>query len=67
MNLQILREERKAKGLTQEDMAKRLGYSGKSGYSLLEAGKVGVTIEMSLHIKNVLGLTDEKYQEIFLS
>lgn len=40
----ILKELRKSKGYTQEKLAKILGYSSKSGYSMLESGKVKLTI-----------------------
>jgi len=67
MNLNLLKETRKKRKITQEAMAKALGYSGKAGYSFLEAGKIKVTVEQSKQIKNILDLTDEEYQLIFLA
>ena len=66
MNLKLLKDTRKKCKITQEEMAKALGYSGKAGYSWLETGKVKVTVEQSKVIKQVLCLTDEEYQKIFL-
>lgn len=66
MNLKLLKDTRKKRKITQEKMAKALGYSGKAGYSWLETGKVKVTVEQSKVIKQVLCLTDEEYQKIFL-
>ena len=66
MNLELLKETRKKRKVTQADMAKSLGYSGKAGYCFLESGKIKVTIEQSKQIKNILNLTDEEYRLIFL-
>lgn len=65
MNHELLKKERKKRGLSQKDMAEKLGYSGKSGYSCLETGKVKVTVDTSLQIKQILNLSDEEYQSIF--
>jgi putative transcriptional regulator len=51
-NLKILR---KKKGITQEEMAKRLGYKGKSGYCQLENGTVKMTLEQAHKIAEILG------------
>lgn len=67
MDLNLLKTKRKNRGYTQSDMAKKLGYSGKSGYSCLEAGKVKISIETSLKIKEALYLSEEEYKAIFLS
>ena len=66
MNCTQLRDARKKRGFTQEELAKKIGYAGKSGYSFLESGKIGVSIEISKKIKEALSLSDEEYRLIFL-
>jgi|LFRM01.1.fsa_nt_gb transcriptional regulator with XRE-family HTH domain len=51
-----LKELRTARGLTQAEMAKRLGYKGKSGYCMLENGQVRMTLAMAQKIAEVLGV-----------
>jgi putative transcriptional regulator len=41
----LLKELRLKSGRTQEEVAKILGYKSKSGYSMLESGKVELTIQ----------------------
>lgn len=41
---ELLRQLRLNNNKTQEEVAKVLGYTGKSGYSMLENGKVELTI-----------------------
>lgn len=60
-NLKKIREE---KGITQEKMAKELGYSGKSGYSMLENGKVRLTLEQAVKIAKKLEMSID---DIFLN
>lgn len=48
-----LKEWREEKGLTQADMAKKLGYSDKSGYNHLENGNVRVTLEQARRIAEI--------------
>jgi len=50
-----LKELRTARGFTQAEMAKKLGYKGKSGYCMLENGRVRMTLEMAQKIAKVLG------------
>lgn len=54
MTLKKLKLFRIRKGLTQEDMAKKLGYKGKSGYCQLENGAVKMTLEMAEKIAEIL-------------
>lgn len=42
---QLLKKLRLENGKTQKEVAKVLGYKGKSGYSMLENGKVELTIQ----------------------
>lgn len=41
---QLLKKLRLQNGKTQKEVAKVLGYSSKSGYSMLENGKIELTI-----------------------
>ncbi|BCZ48461.1 hypothetical protein psyc5s11_45280 [Clostridium gelidum] len=41
---ELLKALRLKNNKTQDEVAKALGYSGKSGYSMLENGKVELTI-----------------------
>ena len=66
MKTNKLREIRKNKGYTQDEIGKLLGYKGKSGYSILESGKVKMKVETSIKLKGILKMSDEEYNEIFL-
>ncbi len=55
MTLKRLKELRKLKGLTQNDMAQKLGYKGKSSYCMLENGQVRMTIDTAKKIADILG------------
>ncbi len=55
---------RKAKGFTQEEMAKLLGYKDKSGYCQLENGQVSMTLEKASRICEILGV---QIEEIFFN
>jgi DNA-binding XRE family transcriptional regulator len=50
-----LRKARRAKGLTQEEMAKLLGYQSKSGYSMIETGRNRPPLPVALHIAKIVG------------
>ena len=62
-----LRELRKEKGFTQEDMAFALGYKDKSSYCLIENGKSRVTIDIANRIATILNLSSAQTQEIFFT
>lgn len=51
---ELLKRLRLEKGYTQQDMAEKLGYSGKSGYCLLENGAVKMTLEKARQISEIL-------------
>lgn len=57
MNLDLnrLRAERIANGLTQEDMAKRLGWNDRSRYAKRESGVVDIGANEFIQIANILG------------
>jgi DNA-binding XRE family transcriptional regulator len=67
MNCELLKETRKQAGITQEAMAKKLGYKGKGSYCLLENGDVKCTVEQAKIIAETIGMSMEKYQQIFLT
>ncbi|MVM35277.1 helix-turn-helix domain-containing protein [Spirosoma sp. HMF4905] len=52
---QLIREARKAKGMTLKDLAEKTGVS-ESTFSRYEAGKQSVSFEQAHKIANVLGL-----------
>ena len=57
-----LRAIRKSAGLTQSDMAKRLGYKYTSGYNQLETGRRRIDIEVAKSISEIL---QRPLEEIF--
>lgn len=66
MDLKLLKDARVNRGITQDEIAKMMGYCGKSWYSMFERGLIKPTIEHSMKIKNILNLSDSEYQEIFI-
>jgi putative transcriptional regulator len=56
MRFEKLRTIREAKGLTQEQMAKALGYKDRSGYWYLENGRISITIDKAKKISEILGI-----------
>lgn len=61
----LLKKIRSEKGITQAEMAEKLGYSDPSGYTKIEAGNVDIPVSKVLGIKNILKLTDKQTREIF--
>lgn len=55
MNLERLKKIRRKKGLTQKEMAEKLGYRGKSGYCQLENGIVNMKLHQAKKIAEILG------------
>jgi len=49
-----LKALRKLAGLTQNDMAKKLGYKYTSGYNQLETGKRSINIDTAKSIADIL-------------
>lgn len=64
MNGEKLRDKRKAKGFSQQDVAKAIGMAAKN-YSLKENSKVEFRRDEIEAIKNLLKLTDKDVIEIF--
>ncbi|WP_205739333.1 MULTISPECIES: helix-turn-helix transcriptional regulator [Halanaerobiaceae] len=60
INLAKLKKLRVEKGFTQQEMAEKLGYKGKSGYCQLENGTVKMTLEQAKKIAEILGDDIEK-------
>ncbi|ERM91532.1 hypothetical protein O163_10200 [Caldanaerobacter subterraneus subsp. yonseiensis KB-1] len=56
MGIEKLKILRKARGLTQEQMAKALGYKDRSGYWYLENGRISITIDKAMEISKILGV-----------
>lgn len=54
VNLRYLRKKHK---MTQDDMANLLGYRGKQGYSMIETGKSGISIENLEKLADFFGVT----------
>lgn len=66
MNLELLRDIRKQKGVTQEEMAKGLGYKSKSAYCNLELGITKISTEVANQIAILLEMTPEQKISVFL-
>jgi DNA-binding XRE family transcriptional regulator len=49
-----LKQAREECGLTQEQMAKSLGYKSRSHYCMVENGQRGVSVETALAISTIL-------------
>lgn len=67
MDLELLKQERVAKGFTQKYMAEALGFKDRSSYCLIEKGKCSVDIEMANRIASVLNLSERRTFEIFFA
>ena len=67
MNLKLLKDERVKRGLTQKNMAERLGFKDRSSYCLIENGKISVDIELANKIATILNLSRQKTFEIFFA
>lgn len=67
MNLTLLREERLKRGITQEKLAKYLGFKDKSSYCLIEKGKTSISVDVANQIAIHLGLSKEMTYKIFFA
>lgn len=65
MNLKLLKEERANKGFSQSYMAEALGFKSRSSYFFIETGVTSVSVELAKKISDVLGLSKERFLEIF--
>lgn len=66
MNSDLLKQLRKEAGLTQSDMAQKLGYKHKTGYQALESGTVKTEVNAAFKIKDILKMKDEEFDAVFL-
>ena len=66
MNSDLLKRLRKEAGLTQSDMAQKLGYKHKTGYQALESGTVKTEVNTAFKIKDILKMKDEDFNAVFL-
>lgn len=67
MNLLLLKEERTKRGITQEQLAKCLGFKSKSSYCLMEKGITSISVDMANKIVVYLGLSKEMAYKIFFA
>jgi len=67
MNLALLKFERVRRGITQETMAKSLGYKDKSSYCLIENGMTKISVDTANKIAITLGLSKELTYNIFFA
>lgn len=66
MGLRILKSRRALMGLTQVDVACKLGMNLKS-YNLKENGKRGFSLEEVIKISKLLNLSLEEINDVFLN
>lgn len=67
MDLALLKAERIKRGITQEKLAKLLGFKDKSSYCLIERGKTSVSVDTANQIAIHLGLSKEIACKIFFA
>ncbi|MBX7311060.1 helix-turn-helix domain-containing protein [Clostridium chauvoei] len=60
----LLKDLRIKSGKTQEEVARVLGYSSKSGYSMLENGTVELTISKVKILAELYGIEAKIFLEI---
>jgi len=62
----ILKVLRLKYGYTQEELANTLGYRSKSGYSMLESGRVELTISKIKALSSFYGIDPKNFFEMLL-
>lgn len=65
-DLMRLRAERVAKGLTQEEMAKKLGIS-RQAYAKRENGEVNIGVDELAQIGDILNINSDNLSKIFFT
>lgn len=65
MDLALLKAERVKRGITQEKLARLLGFKDKSSYCLIERGKTSVSVDTANQIAIHLGLSKDVAYKIF--
>lgn len=66
MNHELLRDIRVEKGVTQEEMAKCLGYKSKSTYCNIELGVTKTSTDVANKIAARLGMNTKQKISVFL-
>lgn len=66
MNIELLRAERKKRGISQEALARGIGYKDRTYYCRIERGYINITVESAKKIIGYLGLSEEVAYKIFL-
>jgi len=59
LNLKRIKEERIAKGLTQDEMAQKMGWSTRTPYAKRENGFVNIGADELIRIAEILGYTQD--------
>lgn len=67
MDLALLKSERMRRGVTQEQLAKSLGFKDKSSYCLIEKGKTSISVDTANQIAINLGLSKDLTYKIFFT
>ncbi len=67
MNHALLKAERVKRGITQETLAKQLGFKDKSSYCLMENGKTTVSVDTANKIATFLKLPQDVTISIFFA
>lgn len=67
MDLELLKQERIKRGLSQKQMTKELGFRDKSSYCLIENGKTQISVSLMNKIIEVLNLSTEQATRIFIA
>lgn len=65
LNLKRLKAERVAKGLTQDEIAKRIGLTSRVQYAKRENGTVKIDVEEFIKIIQALGYTENDLSIFF--
>jgi len=60
-----IKQKREQLGYTQEQVAKMLGYKGKSSYNNIEQGKVKINIDLMEELFRILKFSQVEIGEIF--
>lgn len=65
LNLMRLRAERTAKGLSQDEMAKKMGWKTRSPYAKRENGIVDIGANEFIKMAEILGYSSEELSIFF--
>lgn len=60
LKLDKLKSIRNKLGISQEEMAKKLGYSSKSGYNMLENSNTNISLEKAKKISEIFNMDIEE-------